>query len=298
MKKSLKSKCKRLKCDEFIAKTPLARQYRLCEMHFNEKVKKIQKHTNSVRNQCKFCGKTIANKRNNSFCNYNCLQLSSWCKEKITKETLNNFFMEINDLFSAKAKIKYPYAELLLNSEKSLINQYVTDIAPKNQQYYFNKIRRFLNRPYLYLKLESCLLNNFLYKYYRTLESFRNNYPYCSIELMDPEETNKENLKNEYISNIKIFCTLELIAISMCYALIFKHIKVFKKIIVLIAKDQMRKKDLAYLFKVEEYLGLLKYCINYLNDNFNTQLPNYFNTEENILIFLNFYKKNIILSDM
>lgn len=120
MNKSLKSKCKRLKCDELIAKTPLARQYRLCKMHFNEKVNKIQKHKNSVRKQCKFCGKTIANKRNNAFCNYNCWQLSFWCTEKITRETLNNFFAEIN-LFSSKRKIKYPNTELLLNLKRILL---------------------------------------------------------------------------------------------------------------------------------------------------------------------------------
>ncbi|WP_218837561.1 hypothetical protein, partial [Gilliamella sp. Occ4-3] len=56
-------------------------------------------------------------------------------------------------------------------------------------------------------------------------------------------------------------------------------------------RKRINKKDLTYLDKVEEYLELLKYCINYLNDNFNTQLPNYFNSKENILIFINFYKK-------
>lgn len=297
MKKSLKSKCKRLKCDEFIAKTPLARQYRLCEMHFNEKVKKIQKHTNSVRNQCKFCGKTIANKRNNTFCNYNCLQLSSWCTEKITKKTLNNFFVKINRFFHAKEQRKFPDAELLLNLERILLKKELINVNPKFELRYLSKIKRFLNRPYLYIKLESCF-NKISFKYYRILGSFINNYPYYSVELMDPEETDKENFKNGDIYNIKIFCTLELIAISLGYALLSKQIKVFKKIIALIAKDQMRKEELAYLDKVEEYLELLKYCINYLNDNFNTQLPNYFNTKENILIFFNFYKKINNISDI
>lgn len=297
MKKSLKSKCKRLKCDEFIAKTPLARQYRLCKMHFNEKVKKIQKHTNSVRNQCKFCGKTIVNKRNNTFCNYNCWQLSSWCTEEITKKTLNNFFVKINRFFHAKEQRKFPDAELLLNLERILLKKELINVNPKFELHYLSKIKRFLNRPYLYIKLKSCL-NKISFKYYRILRAFINNYPYYSVELMDPEETDKENFKNGDIYNIKIFCTLELIAISLGYALRFKQIKVFKKIIALIAKDQMRKAELAYLDKVEEYLELLKYCINYLNDNFNTQLPNYFNTKENILIFFNFYKKINNISDI
>jgi hypothetical protein len=272
MNKSLKSKCKRLKCDELIAKTPLARQYRLCKMHFNEKVNKIQKHKNSVRNQCKFCGKTIANKRNNAFCNYNCWQLSFWCTKKITKEILDNFFAEINHLFPEKKQIKYQKAELLLNLERMLLNQEFINVTPKYKLHYDIKIDKFLSRPYLYLKVESCLLNNILFKYYKILYSFRD---------------------NNGIYEIKMFCTFEVIEISMCYALLSKHIKVFKKIFALISKHWKRinKKDLTYLDKVEEYLELLKYCINYLNDNFNTQLPNYFNSKENILIFINFYKK-------
>lgn len=104
---------------------------------------------------------------------------------------------------------------------------------------------------------------------------------------------NPQNPDNNGIYLIKMFCTFEVIAISMCYSLLFKHIKVFKKIFALISKHRKRinKENLTYLDKVEEYLELLKYCINYLNDNFNAQLPNYFNSKENILIFLNFYKK-------
>ena len=81
---------------------------------------KKQKLKNSVRKQCKFCGKTIINERNKAFCNYNCWQLSFWCTEKITRETLNNFFAEIN-LFSNKRKIKYPNTELLLNLKRILL---------------------------------------------------------------------------------------------------------------------------------------------------------------------------------
>jgi hypothetical protein len=68
-----------------------------------------------------------------------------------------------------------------------------------------------------------------------------------------------------------MLCVFEVIAISMSYSLLSKH------------RKRINKKDLTYLDKVEEYLELLKYCINYLNDKFNTQLPNYFNSKENIL---------------
>lgn len=293
MNKSLKSKCKRLKCDELIAKTPLARQYRLCKMHFNEKVNKIQKHKNSVRKQCKFCGKTIVNKRNNAFCNYNCWQLSFWCTEKITKEIVDNFFAKINHLFSEKKQFNYEKAELLLNLERILLNKELINVMPIFESRYSIKIEKFLTQPYLYIRVESYFLSNGLFKYYKILFSFRDTYPYDCVETMNPQNPDKENTDNNGIYLIKMFCTFEVIAISMCYSLLFKHIKVFKKIFALISKHRKRinKENLTYLDKVEEYLELLKYCINYLNDNFNTQLPNYFNSKENILIFLNFYKK-------